>query len=183
MDSDRRTDAQLLATTAHDPRAFAAFYVRHEDRVRAWMLRRTGRADLAADLCAEVFAAALSLAHRFRGSGPPAEAWLFGIARNVLGTSLRRGRVEARARQRLRMAPIELNDEVLERIDELRHDGTVLAALEALSDDQRDAVRARVVEERDYADIARELRCSQEVVRKRVSRGLAVLRVRVEAER
>jgi RNA polymerase sigma factor (sigma-70 family) len=147
------------------------------------MLRRTGRSDLAADLCAEVFAAALSSAHRFRDDGPPAEAWLFGIARNVLGTSLRRGRVEARACRRLGMAPIELHDDVLERIEELRDGGTLVAALAALPEDQRIAVHARVVEERDYAWIAGELRCSEQVVRKRVSRGLAVLRARIEEER
>jgi DNA-directed RNA polymerase specialized sigma24 family protein len=33
-----------------------------------------------------------------------------------------------------------------------------------------------VLEERDYGDIARELRCSEAVVRQRVSRGLGRLR-------
>ncbi|CAA9498672.1 MAG: hypothetical protein AVDCRST_MAG53-2278 [uncultured Solirubrobacteraceae bacterium] len=45
---------------------------------------------------------------------------------------------------------------------------------------QRHAVWARVVEEREYVDIARELRCSQSVVRKRVSRGLQGLRTQLE---
>lgn len=44
----------------------------------------------------------------------------------------------------------------------------------------RGAVHARVIEERDYADIAQEMRCSEAVVRKRVSRGLAALRARME---
>jgi RNA polymerase sigma factor (sigma-70 family) len=182
MDADPRTEAALLAATARDPSAFAVFYLRHEERVLAWLLRRTGRADLSADLCAEVFAAALSSAHRFRDNGPPADAWLFGIARNVLGASLRRGRVEARARVRLGMAPIELTDEMLQSIDDLRDDGSAAAALADLPEDQRQAIHARIVEERDYADIARELRCSEQVVRKRVSRGLAVLRARVEEQ-
>jgi RNA polymerase sigma-70 factor (ECF subfamily) len=38
-----------------------------------------------------------------------------------------------------------------------------------------------VIDERSYADIAGELRCSEQVVRKRVSRGLAQLRARLEA--
>jgi RNA polymerase sigma-70 factor (ECF subfamily) len=33
-----------------------------------------------------------------------------------------------------------------------------------------------VVDERDYAEIAKDLRCSEAVVRKRVSRGLARMR-------
>jgi RNA polymerase sigma-70 factor (ECF subfamily) len=41
----------------------------------------------------------------------------------------------------------------------------------------------RVVLEQSYAAIATELRCSEQVVRKRVSRGLAALRAMVEGER
>jgi RNA polymerase sigma-70 factor (ECF subfamily) len=40
-------------------------------------------------------------------------------------------------------------------------------------------VRAYVIEERAYPDIAAELDVSEAVVRKRVSRGLAALRARV----
>jgi DNA-directed RNA polymerase specialized sigma24 family protein len=42
--------------------------------------------------------------------------------------------------------------------------------------DERRAVELRVIDERDYGEIATELRCSELVVRKRVSRGLAHLR-------
>ena len=68
------------------------------------------------------------------------------------------------------MAPLVLTDETVERIAAL--DRTALALVEELPGDQQDAVRARVIDERDYADIAKDLRCSEAVVRKRVSRGL-----------
>ena len=55
--------------------------------------------------------------------------------------------------------------------------------LAALPSDQREAVQARIVDERSYADIARELKTSELVVRKRVSRGLATLREQVEDPR
>src|SRR6185436_8729232 len=42
--------------------------------------------------------------------------WLFGIARHQLLYTLQRGRVERRARDRLGMPRIELDDEDLERI-------------------------------------------------------------------
>jgi RNA polymerase sigma-70 factor (ECF subfamily) len=45
-----------------------------------------------------------------------------------------------------------------------------------LGADQLAALRARVIDETDYATIARELRTSEAVVRKRVSRALARLR-------
>ena len=41
---------------------------------------------------------------------------------------------------------------------------------------------AHHVEERGYTEIATELRCSESVIRKRVSRGLAVMRPNFEME-
>jgi RNA polymerase sigma-70 factor (ECF subfamily) len=133
---------------------------------------------VAADLTAETFAAALGSAHRFRPRREPAVAWLFGIARNTLAMSRRKGGVEARARRRLGMAPLVLTDELVERISEL--DDKALELVSGLPADQQEAVRARVIDERDYADIAKDLRCSEAVVRKRVSRALGTLRTQLE---
>jgi DNA-directed RNA polymerase specialized sigma24 family protein len=66
----------------------------------------------------------------------------------------------------------------LERIDELgaRAPLDSLALLDALPAQQRAAVRGRVIDGRDYEDLARECDCSELVVRQRVSRGLRALR-------
>jgi RNA polymerase sigma factor (sigma-70 family) len=172
-------DHVLLATVPSDPDAFGTFYRRHENRVLRYFLRRGATSELAADLTAEVFAAALVAAGRFEPGGP-AEAWLYGIARRTLAASRRRGRVEARARARLGMAPVELTDESLERVLALEAQDAAVRALDGLSSLERAAVEARVIEERDYEDIAAELRCSEAVVRQRVSRGLARLRRQLE---
>jgi RNA polymerase sigma factor (sigma-70 family) len=172
------SDEDLLQAAQRDPDAFGVFYRRYEARVLAFFLARTGDAEVAADLAAETFASALSASHRFRPRSEPAVAWLFGIARNTLAMSRRRGRVEARARRRLGMPSLLLDDEVVERIEAL--DTTALRMIDALPPTQGEAVRARVVDERDYSEIAKDLRCSEAVVRKRVSRGLASLRNRLE---
>ena len=103
---------------------------------------------------------------------------MIGIARNTLGASRRRGRVEERARRRLHFQPVELEDADLERTEVIaaQDAGRVSALVESLPRDERQAVNARIVDERSYPDIAAELRCSELVVRKRVSRGLARLR-------
>ena len=175
-------DEALLASVTGDPEAFGVFYRRHENRILRYFLRRGATAELAADLTAEVFAAALVAAGDFKPGGP-AEAWLYGIARNTLAASRRRGRVEARARARLGMPPVELSDESLDRILALEADAAASEALDGLSAIERAAVEARVIEERDYGDIASELRCSEAVVRQRVSRGLARLRRQLEGRR
>lgn len=52
--------------------------------------------------------------------------------------------------------------------------------MERLPVQQREAIRSRVVDERSYSDIASELRTSELVIRKRVSRGLSKLRKQLE---
>ena len=176
-------DEQLLAATAHDPRAFGEFYARHERAVFRFFYRYVQDAEVAADLSAECFAAALLGAGRFRGGDPPAVAWLFGIARNVLRRSAERRRVESRARARLRMAPLVLEDEMLATLERIHAGQLMEHALSYLPEDQAQAVWARIVVEREYEDIAHELRTSEAVVRKRVSRGLDSLRRHVESKR
>jgi RNA polymerase sigma-70 factor (ECF subfamily) len=166
--------------TSGDPDAFAAFYREHAPVLLGWLVRRTGNPELAADLCAESFAAALDGCGRFDPSRGPAVAWLFGIAKRQLGTAVKKGRVEDRARRRLGMNPLELTDAGLERVIALADSPQVRAALDALPSDQRDAVRARVVGERDYAELAASFHTSESVVRKRVSRGLAGMRAQLE---
>jgi RNA polymerase sigma factor (sigma-70 family) len=176
------TDEELLARSMRDPRAFAAFYDRFESELLGFLYRATRRADLAADLAGEVFASALAGAGRFDPERGSARAWLYGIARHELADLWERGRVEDRARRRLGMEPVALSDESLERIEhlELAGGGAALALLAQLPEDQRAAVAGRVLEERDYAELAARLQCSESVVRQRVSRGLRSLRARME---
>lgn len=177
---DDSSDEVLLACAAHHPEAFGAFYRRYENAMLVFFLRRTGNPEVAADLTAEVFAAALQSAGRFRADGSPAAGWLYGIAKHKLASSRRRGRVEDRARRRLHMQPLVLDDEALERVEALadarRRTEVLNELLNSLPVDQREAVRLRVLEELEYSQIAEQLACSQAVVRQRVSRGLGALR-------
>ena len=171
-----RTDAQLLAG---DAEAFGVFYARHEDAILAFFVRRVRRPDVAADLTAETFAAALGSRATHDPERGDARGWLFGIARNVLGQSLRRGRVEDAARRRVGLERLVLDDAALARVEELIG-APALAALDELPGDQRAAVAGRVVAEQTYEELAAVLRCSESVVRQRVSRGLRTLRARLE---
>lgn len=176
------SDAELLGRSVGDRDAFTGFYRRYERPVLGFFSRRVGDAQLAADLCAETFAAALAGAGSYRPEHASAAPWLFGIARNVLGSSLRAGRVEARARQRVGMLEVlVLSDADLERVSELGgSDGSVLELLAELPAAQREALQARVLDELSYAEVAQRLECSELVARQRVSRGLSRLRARLE---
>jgi RNA polymerase sigma-70 factor (ECF subfamily) len=182
---DARTDEELLLCARAEPQAFALFYRRHVRALAAYFWRRSRDAELAADLTAETFAAALDGCHRFDPVRGAAIGWLYGIAHRQLANLARRGAVETRARRRMGMARLELDDEQLERVeaDALREGphARVLEELAGLPADQRAAVEARVVHELDYAQIALATNASEVVVRKRVSRGLSTLRERLGA--
>ena len=165
-----------------DPDAFAAFYRRHAPVLLGWLVRQTRDPELAADLLGETFAEALDGCHRYDPRRGPAVGWLYGIARRQLGRARRKGAVEDRARRRLGIPPLELTDAGLERLERLAEAQEVRAALASLPDDMREAVEARLIAERPYPQIAASLKTSESVVRKRVSRGLAGLRERMEKE-
>jgi RNA polymerase sigma factor (sigma-70 family) len=174
MFSERRPDAELLrATRAGDSPAFGVFYRRHRELVLAFLGQRVGSPEVAADLLGETFAAALVATVDDRREVPDEPvAWLMTIARNKLIDSVRRGQVEQEARRRLAVAPLGLDDEELARIEELIDATDVASRLaELLPGDQFEALKARVLDEQDYPEIAHELRCSEAVVRKRVSPG------------
>src|SRR4051794_21858525 len=109
-------DASLLAARPRDRAAFGVFYERHERAVLGFLGAATRSAELAADLTAETFAAALESAGAFDPERGSARVWLFGIARNVLASSARRGRVESEARRRLGLEALVVTPHQLEAI-------------------------------------------------------------------
>jgi RNA polymerase sigma factor (sigma-70 family) len=176
------SDADVLLATSREPELFGVFYRRHAERVLRFFATRVRSPEAAADLMAETFATAFANAHRYRKGPEPPVAWLFTIARHLLIDAQRHGQVGAKARKRLALEPLVLDDDDMQRIEELASLPSVECLLEGLSPDEQAAIRARVVDERSYEDIAGELRCSSAVVRQRVSRGLARLRTSLEVD-
>ena len=131
--------------------------------------------DGADDLTAETFASALVARRRFTPSATPAAGWLYVLAARRLVDLQRRSVVELRTREALTTDAALVRSPARSSADAL---ATELDAglLRHLPGDQRDALRARFAEDRDYAQIAAEAGTSQASIRQRVSRGLAALR-------
>jgi RNA polymerase sigma factor (sigma-70 family) len=170
------SDEDLLLSG--DPEDFGRFYDRCIDMVLGYFARRVHDPDVAADLAAETFAAALAARRRFRRASTPAVAWLFGIAQHKLADYRRRGFAEDRMRTRLGMERVPVGEEDRELITMLGRDAA-WQMLDDLPADQREAVLAHVLDDRGYGDIALVTGTSEAVVRKRVSRGLGALRERM----
>jgi RNA polymerase sigma-70 factor (ECF subfamily) len=180
-DPSGASDAELLRRSDGDGEAFGLLYDRHVEPIFAWSRARVGEA--AADLTAEVFARAWLNRGRFRdeadGSAGP---WLFGIASNLYGDWLRRKRVETSARRRLGLP--ELGDDPdLERVEErLSLPAGAVEAIASLRPTDRHALELRVVEDRSYAEVASQLRCTPQAARLRVSRALRRLHVNLKED-
>lgn len=175
------TDVQLLRWTREGDRdAFDAFYRRHRERLLGFLAQRVRQPEIAADVMAEAFATILVMTLSERALPDRPAPWLFITARNLLVDAYRRGRVEAEARRQLELGVLELEDEDIERVLEIAEATALWNDLKSvMSDDEVAALNARIVEERSYSDIAGELRCSNAVVRKRVSRALGALRTAI----
>jgi RNA polymerase sigma-70 factor (ECF subfamily) len=173
------SDAQLLALSGGLPEAFGVFYSRRCEAVLAYCYRRTGCAQTAADLTAEVFAAAFVKRQSFRDTGAPGLAWLYGIAARQIGSFARHRRVADRYRRRFGLPSLVVADDDLNRIEDLVDLSAVRDALDravaALPPGLAQAVQMRVCDERSYPDIAAALGCSEGAARVRVSRALSRL--------
>jgi RNA polymerase sigma factor (sigma-70 family) len=173
-----------LSLTAED---VSRLYRHHARAMVSFLARRTYDPDLAIDLLAETFAAAIASRSSFRGStDEEAVGWLYGIARNQLLGYFRRGAIERRAMQRVGIEPRALNDAEYERIEELAGlaalRGRVARELRHLSSEHRLVLELRVVQERPYPEVARAVGVSEQTVRARVSRALRALEARLDAD-
>jgi RNA polymerase sigma factor (sigma-70 family) len=175
-----QSDDDLILST--DPEDFGRFYDGTIEMVLGYFARRVHDPEVAADLAAETYAAALAARHRFRRSSTPAIAWLFGIAQHKLVDYRRRGAAEDRMRRRLGIERVPLGEDDREMIGMLGRDAA-WKLINELPTEQREAVRAHVVDEQGYEEIAALEGTSEAVVRKRVSRGLGTLRQRLRGER
>lgn len=173
------SDKELLARAGLDPDAFRDFYERYGEEILGYFRRRKADRDTALELTAETFSRAWVTRGRFEdrheGSAAP---WLYGIARNVLLMSIRRGAVERRTAARLG---------VLERLDLDGSSDTTPEAgwaegadelLDSLPLSQREALRLRVVDELTYDEVADALGTTRSAARVRVHRALVALRGR-----
>jgi RNA polymerase sigma-70 factor (ECF subfamily) len=180
------SDAELIVVSVLDPEAFCVLYDRWAQPLLAFILRRVGNPEVAADLLAETFATVFEKRSSFRNSGHPGSAWIYTIANSQVARYYRRKKVELRAVERLGITVPQLDNEslaALERISGSQAGAGLLVseAINQIPTGEREAVHLRVVEDLEYREIAARLNCSVVAARVRVHRGLARLTKLMEA--
>jgi RNA polymerase sigma-70 factor, ECF subfamily len=173
------TDKADLGTVVAAARRerFEVLYAEHRARVLGYVLRRTERADDAADVVAETFL----VAWRRLDDAPTADVrpWLYGVARRVLANH-RRGE-----RRRTQLAD-QLRSDLAGRDPAPAGEGEfaeLAAAFRSLPDGDREVLALEGWEQLDAGEIAVVLGCSRNAARIRLHRARRRLRAAVAASK
>ncbi|MDP3939138.1 MAG: RNA polymerase sigma factor [Deltaproteobacteria bacterium] len=183
-----RTDEQLMARYAGgDLQAFGDLYARYERRLYNYLLRLSGERHTAADLVQDTF---LRL-HRERGryrTGASFRPWVYTIATNLWRDERRRRVTSARALEREAPDPagslpeiIDLSGDPERQVEAARMLLTLRVALDAIPQNQREAIVLSRYEGLTHEEIGQVLGVSAGAVKLRVFRGLSRLREKLSA--
>lgn len=180
------SDADIIRRSVADPKTFEAIFDRHFDAVHRFAVGRVGLQE-AADVVSETFARAFDRRIRFRPDRPSALPWLFGIAVNVCKERSRRASRGARATSRMaghveRQAETFESD-LTERVDAERLRPELIAALQALSDDEYALLMLAGEAELTYQQMADTLGIPIGTVRSRLARARRRVRAAIEPTR
>jgi RNA polymerase sigma factor (sigma-70 family) len=162
-----------------DPAAFTEFYRAHVDEVTRFVTRRVADPQLAADLTADVFLAAIEAAADYRGSFGGPRTWLFGIARNVIAAEFRRSARQHRAEDLIagrRMLDADDVDRLVAKIDAFRQVRELHEELKALPDGERAVLELVAVDGLSVAEAAAALGIRPVAARVRLHRARRALR-------
>jgi len=180
--SQQPEDVRLMLLAREDDQsAFAILYNRHRRRVASFFYGLSGDAQVAGELCQETFLRIWRFRVRYAATGS-FQAYLFSFARNIWLEKCR----EIRRRRRLcarnacehdyaraSCPPAMQPDAAAVRAELEEH---IMAALEALPEDQRMAFVLRVVDGLSIHEIAAVMRCPVNTVRSRKLLAIKKLR-------
>ena len=190
--ADADADALLVDRVKHgDLRAFEMLVVKYQRRIERLIGRMVRDVDLVQDIAQETFIRAYRALPQFRGESA-FYTWLYRIAVNTAKKALvelkrdplvsESSRVSADDGDETSRVENELSDgetpEALLASKEVA--AAVNSAIEALSDDLRQAITLREIEGLSYEEIAERLNCSTGTVASGLSRARQLLARKLE---
>ena len=155
-----------------DQLAFAELYTRREPGLYRYALHMSGSCPIAEEVTHEVFLRLIGPDAGFDERRGPLEAYLFGIARNLI-------RITRREKSVGPGRDLPGADDVLGGLIQDEMTAALYAALRQLPEPYRDAVVLCDLEERSYEDAARLMGCAVGTVRSRLHRARALLAARL----
>ena len=156
---------------------FERLYEEHAGPLLAFLAYRIGDRDTAEDLLSETFERVLRARRRFDPRKATEKTWLYTIALNCLRNRLRSQAREGRGLARVSGERERQGADPLERVEQRE---MLARALEALSDEEREAIALRFGADLTVPEIAKITGNPLARVEGRVYRGLRKLRAALE---
>jgi RNA polymerase sigma-70 factor, ECF subfamily len=176
-------DRLIQLARGGDAAACAALYNRHYDAVYRYCFCRVADANLAQDLTGEVFVRMVQNLDRFEARGRPLLAWLYTIARNLV---VDHHRAEARAfhlpLDEAFEVPVDGEGDPVRVVDRKLEADCLAAALRHLTEEQRQVILLKFVEDLGNVEIAKMLAKSEGAVKALQHRALSALRRALKTE-
>lgn len=172
----QRTDEELYRLMRKgDREAFGELYERRSPALRRYALHMSGSAAAAEEVAHEVFVQLMRSNTNFDDKRGSLEAWMYGVARNLVRVIRRKGPVEEPVDQAVRHDIVGdlINAEALEALH---------AALCELPELYRDAVILCDLEEKSYEEAARVMGCPVGTVRSRLHRARGLLSAKLRRQ-
>ncbi|MFQ5382100.1 MAG: RNA polymerase sigma factor [Dehalococcoidia bacterium] len=157
---------------AREPQAWTEIFESHYRAIFRFVRFRLSDPEQAEDLASQTFEVAFRSVDRFDYRGVPIEAWLIGIARNLVRDQIKKlSRREPTAE--LEEADVPVPPDEVEAVA-LRQD--LAGAFVHLTDDQQTVLALRFLEDRSVLETAGLMRRSEDAVKNLQRRALAALR-------
>lgn len=173
----QQSHSQLLKRVADgDARAFDLIYEELRPPLYSFLVRLSGRVDLAEDLLQETW---LRLARHAPRIAPDTELrpWLFTVARNLFRTNRRRALLNTVRLQELLFTPTEPSVSPFEQLSANRTEGNLERAVSQLPTKYREIILLCGHSGLSPSEVASIVNISPEAARQRLARGRARLRI------
>ncbi len=169
------TDAQVIAASRDDPRAFVVIFERHFEPISRYLRRRLSRVT-SDELAAEVFAIAFSNRAAYDLGRPDALPWLYGIAANLLRARRRTEDRELYALARTGVDPMAGDVGPAERVLGSTLEPLLAQALLELAPADREVLLLFAWADLSYDQIAIALDLPVGTIKSRLNRARAAIR-------
>src|SRR3989344_4154392 len=173
---DRNISDLVSSAKAGDKQAFGELYREYFAPIYRFVLFKTKHKETAEDITQTAFARALGAMSNYRDKGVPFLSWLYTIARNLCLDHFKKKSDVVPADPDIWWAEVEGNLPA-DKFSQVKETSEALwRAMEALSDEQREVVVLRFIEEKSYVEIAELLDKNEEALRALNYRAMKILK-------
>ncbi len=166
--------ATIARAQAGDADAIGTIYESFHQRIYRFLYYRVGDRQTAEELTSEVFLRMIKALPNYKINQIPIQAWIFQIARNLAVDYYRKSRLRSHAE--LTDREPSANEDLDVSTDRQLTSELLAAALDELTDEQREVIIFRFVSEMSTAEVAAALDKSEGAVKALQRRGLIALR-------